>query len=176
MEFRETKLKGAFLILLKRIEDERGYFARAWCSAEFAGRGLTSSISQINVGFSPSKGTLRGLHYQEAPHAESKLVRCTRGAIWDVIVDLRPGSPTRGQWVGAELTADNANMIFAPEGFAHGYQTLCDDTEVGYLTSQPYAPQAARGVRYNDPSLGIAWPLPPRLISRSDESWPDFGP
>ena len=103
-------------------------------------------------------------------------MRCTRGAVWDVIVDLRPGSPTRGQWFGSELTADNANMIFAPEGFAHGYQTLCDDTEVTYLTSIPYAPAAARGVRYNDPSFGIAWPLPPRLISRTDESWPDLRP
>jgi dTDP-4-dehydrorhamnose 3,5-epimerase len=175
MEFREIKLRGAFLIVLKRIEDERGYFARTWCATEFAKHGLTASVSQINSGFNPHKGTLRGLHFQDPPHAEAKLVRCTRGAVWDVIVDLRPESATRGQWFGSELTADNANMMFAPEGFAHGYQTLCDNTEVTYLTSATYAPAAARGVRYNDPSFGISWPLPPRLISRADEGWPDYG-
>lgn len=174
MEFHETRLKGAFLILPERIQDERGYFARAWCSAEFAARGLTSCVSQINVGFSPNRGTLRGMHYQEHPHAEAKLVRCTRGAVWDVLVDLRPGSPTRGEWFGAELTADNAHMLFAPQGFAHGYQTLHDDTEVMYLTSAPYVPSAARGVRYNDPLFGISWPLPPQPVSQADESWPDY--
>ena len=176
MEFKDTGLDGAFLIALRKIEDPRGYFARAWCSGEFAKRGLTSTVSQINVGFNPHKGTLRGLHYQQAPHAEAKVVRCTRGAVWDVIVDLRPGSPTRGRWFGAELTADSANMMYAPEGFAHGYQTLCDDSELSYLTSMPYAPDAARGVRYNDPVLNISWPLPPRLVSKADEGWPDYEP
>jgi dTDP-4-dehydrorhamnose 3,5-epimerase len=174
MHFTETKLKGAFLISLRKIEDQRGYFARAWCTEELARQGLVSSMVQLNTAFSHTSGTIRGLHYQEAPHAEAKLVRCTRGAVFDAIVDLRPGSPTRGQWVGAELSADNSFMLYAPEGFAHGYQTLQDATELCYLTSATYAPSAARGVRYDDPSFGIEWPLPASIISDADQKWPDL--
>src|ERR1700730_1642524 len=174
MEYIEARLKGAFLIHPRKIEDQRGYFARAWCCDEFASHGLVSAMSQLNIGFSHKKGALRGLHYQEAPHAEAKLVRCTRGAVFDVIVDLRPQSPTKGQWVAAELTADSADMIYAPEGFAHGYQTLTGDAEIYYLTSAPYAASAARGVRYNDLAFGIDWPLPVELTSEADQKWPDF--
>ena len=174
MEFTETRLKGAYLVRLKRIEDHRGFFARGFCRDEFASHGLNSNMMQLNVGFSHSKGTLRGLHYQEAPHAEAKFVRCTRGAIYDVIVDVREGSPTRGQWVGAELTADDGTMLYAPEGFAHGYQTLVDNAEMYYLTSAPYASKAAKGVRFDDPLLSIEWPLTVAVISDADRNWPDF--
>ena len=174
MEFSETGLKGACLIQLQKREDERGFFARAWCREEFQQHGLNPDMVQLNTGFSHRRGTLRGLHYQLAPHAEAKFIRCTRGAIYDVIVDLRAGSPTLGKWYGAELTPDNGLMLYAPEGFAHGYQTLRDDTEMYYLTSAPYAPQAARGVRYDDPAFGVRWPLPVSLISAADREWPDF--
>jgi dTDP-4-dehydrorhamnose 3,5-epimerase len=174
MDFIETRLKGAFLIRPQKIEDQRGYFARAWCCDEFASHGLVSAMSQLNIGFNHRKGALRGLHYQEKPHAEAKLVRCTRGAVFDVLVDLRPESATSGQWVAAELTADNADMLYAPEGFAHGYQALADGAEIYYLTSAPYAASAVRGVRYNDPALGIQWPLPVEVISEADQKWPDL--
>ena len=174
MEFTETKLQGAFLITMKKIEDDRGFFARGWCRDEFTKHGLNPNMVQLNVGFSYKKGTLRGLHYQDPPHQEAKFVRCTRGAIFDVIVDLRPGSPTRGQWLGAELTPENALMLYAPEGFAHGYQTLADDTEMYYLTSGFYVASAARGVRYNEPAFGISWPLPIAVISEADQNWPDW--
>jgi dTDP-4-dehydrorhamnose 3,5-epimerase len=174
MEFVETRLQGAYLVRLKRIEDHRGFFARGFCREEFARQGLAPEMQQLNVGFSPAKGTLRGLHYQLAPHAEAKFVRCTRGAIFDVIVDIREGSPTRGQWIGAELTQDNDTMLYAPEGFAHGYQTLTDDAEMYYMTSAAYASSAARGVRFDDPAVGIVWPLPVTVISDSDRKWPDF--
>ncbi len=176
MDFTETPLKGAFLIHLRKIEDHRGFFARGWCDQELADHGLNPRIVQLNIGFSHVKGTLRGLHYQHAPHQEAKLVRCTRGAIFDVIVDLRPDSPTRGQWFGAELTERNALMLYAPEGFAHGYQTLADATEAYYMTSAPYAASAARGVRYDDPAFGIVWPLPVSAISDADRQWPDYRP
>lgn len=176
MEFVETALKGAYLVRPKRIEDDRGFFARAWCRDEFAGHLLNPGIAQLNVAFSHRKGTLRGLHHQHAPHAEAKFVRCTRGAIFDVIVDLRADSPTRGKWFGAELTADNGTMLYAPEGFAHGYQTLADDTEIYYLTSVPYAAAAASGVRYDDEGFGIKWPLPVAVISEADRTWPDYRP
>jgi dTDP-4-dehydrorhamnose 3,5-epimerase len=174
MEFTETNLKGAFVVGLKRIEDHRGFFARGWCRDEFAQHGLNPNMVQLNVGFSQNKGTLRGLHYQVAPHEEAKFVRCTRGAIFDVIVDLRPGSPTQLGWFGIELTAANALMVYAPENFAHGYQTLADDTEMYYLTSGHYSPSAARGVRYNEPAFGISWPLPVAAISDADRNWPDY--
>jgi dTDP-4-dehydrorhamnose 3,5-epimerase len=174
MNFTETRLAGAFLISLSKIEDHRGFFARGWCEDEFAKHGLTSNMVQLNVIFSHKKGTLRGLHYQIPPHQEAKLARCTRGALFDVIVDLRPDSPTRGQWFGAELTPENALMLLAPEGFAHGFQTLADDTEMYYLTSGFYAAAAARGVRYNEPAFGISWPLPVTAISDPDLKWPDF--
>lgn len=174
MEFTETRLPGAFLVRVKRIEDPRGYFGRGWCRDEFAQHGLDPDMVQLNVGFSHRQGTLRGLHYQEPPHAEAKLVRCTRGAIYDVIVDLRPGSPTRGRWFGAELTADSGDMLYAPKGCAHGYQTLTDNADMYYMTSAVYAASAARGVRYNDPTLAIHWPLPVAVISERDQTWPDY--
>jgi dTDP-4-dehydrorhamnose 3,5-epimerase len=174
MRFTETNLPGAFLVDLNRIEDERGFFARGWCMDEFARHGLVAAMTQLNVGYSHKRGSLRGLHYQEHPHQEAKFVRCTRGAIFDVILDLRPDSPTHGQWLGAELTADNRRMLYAPPGCAHGYQTLTEDAEIYYLTSASYAPSAARGVRYNDPAFGIGWPLPVSAISDADASWPDY--
>jgi dTDP-4-dehydrorhamnose 3,5-epimerase len=176
MEFTESPLKGAYVVTPRRIEDARGYFARAWCCDEFAAHGLNAAMLQLNVGFSHAKGTVRGMHFQTAPHAEAKFVRCTRGSIYDVIVDLRADSPTRGQWFGVELTADAGTMLYAPEGFAHGYQTLADETEMYYFTTARYAPAAARGVRYDDPALGIAWPLPVTVISDQDRNWPDLQP
>lgn len=174
MEFEATKLAGAFLVRQKKIVDARGFFARAWCTEEFRQHGLDPRIVQINTGMSHTAGTLRGMHFQEAPHAEAKFIRCTRGAIFDVLVDLRPGSPTRGQWVGYELTAENGHMLYAPEGFAHGYQTLVADTEMYYTTTAMYAGGAARGVRFDDPAFGIVWPLPVAVISDADRAWPDF--
>jgi len=174
MEFTETKLKGAFLVRLKKIEDDRGFFARGWCREEFAQHGLNSNMIQLNVGFSHKPGTVRGMHYQDTPHQEAKFVRCTRGAIYDVIIDLRPDSPTRRQWYAVELTADNGTMLYAPEGFAHGYQTLADDSDMYYLTSALYASSSARGVRYNDAAFGIQWPLPVSVVSDPDQKWPDY--
>jgi dTDP-4-dehydrorhamnose 3,5-epimerase len=174
MEFTETSLKGAWLIRLKKNEDERGYFARAWCREEFARHGLNPDMVQLNTGFSRRRGTVRGMHFQVAPNAEAKLIRCVRGAIYDVIVDLRQESPTFRKWLGVEVTADNGLMVYCPEGFAHGYQTLLDDTETYYLTSAPYAPAAARGVRHDDPAFGIKWPLPITIVSLADQGWPAF--
>lgn len=174
MEFVETRLKGAFIVRIKRIEDFRGFFGRAWCQDEFAKHGLNPNAMQLNVGFSHKKGTLRGLHFQAAPHEEAKFMRCPRGAVHDVIVDLRPDSPTRGQWVGVDLTADNHTMLYAPEGFAHGYQTLDDNTELYYMTTAAYAASSARGVRYDDPAFKIVWPLPVSVISDADKTWPGF--
>jgi dTDP-4-dehydrorhamnose 3,5-epimerase len=176
MEFTETTLKGAFLVGFNKIADHRGFFARGWCRDEFARHGLTANMVQLNVGFSHKKGTLRGLHYQVAPHEEAKFVRCTRGALFDVIVDLRPGSPTRGRWFGAELTAENGLMMYLPEGFAHGCQTLSDDTEMYYMTSAPYVAAAAHGLRYDEPIFGISWPLPVAVISDADANWPRYEP
>jgi len=174
MIFTETKLKGAYVINLERVTDERGFFARRWCAREFASYGLNPAVAQMNVGHSARKGTLRGMHFQVVPYAEVKVVHCSRGALYDVIIDLREGSPTRGQWIGVELTADNGHMLYVPEGFAHGYQTLEDETDLVYQTSQPFAKEAARGVRYNDPGFGIAWPLPVIAISGADKGWPDY--
>ena len=174
MEFTETKLRGAFVVRLRKIEDDRGYFARGWCSQEFTRHGLNPGVAQLNTAFSSRQGTVRGMHYQEAPHAEAKFVRCTRGAIFDVIIDLRPDSTTRGQWFGAELTAQNGVMLYAPEGFAHGYQTLTDNADMYYLTTALYAGAAARGVRYNDPAFDIQWPLSVTQVSESDRDWADF--
>jgi dTDP-4-dehydrorhamnose 3,5-epimerase len=174
MKFTETKLKGAFLVGITKIADHRGFFARGFCRDELAAHGLNPNMVQLNIGFSHKLGTLRGLHYQDPPHQEAKFIRCTRGALFDVIVDLRPDSPTRGQWFGAELTQENGVMMYAPEGFAHGYQTLSDDTEMYYLTTTPYAATAARGVRHSDPAFGISWPLPVAVISDPDASWPDY--
>jgi dTDP-4-dehydrorhamnose 3,5-epimerase len=174
MKFEETRLSGAYLLEIELIEDERGFFARTWCEQEFAERGLDSRLVQCNTSFNKKKGTLRGMHYQIAPHAEVKLVRCTMGAIYDVIIDLRADSKTFKQWVGFELTADNRTMLYIPEGFAHGYQTLSDGAEVFYQMSEYYAPECARGVRWNDPAFRIEWPAAERIISERDLSHPDF--
>lgn len=174
MTFIETPLSGSFLVELERIQDARGFFARAWCQDEFRRQGLNAAATQLNVGYNHRAATLRGLHFQLPPHAEAKFVRCTRGAIYDVIVDLRMDSPTLGKWHGVELTADNNRMLYVPPGFAHGYQTLCDATEMYYLTTSSFAAAAARGVRYNDPAFGIKWPLPADIISEADCRWPDF--
>jgi dTDP-4-dehydrorhamnose 3,5-epimerase len=175
VRFSETGVAGAYLIEIERKGDDRGYFARSWCRSELEARGLSARIEQINVGFNRLRGTLRGMHFQVAPHAETKIVRCTRGSVFDVVVDLRPDSPTFRRWTGVELTADNGRMLYIPEGCAHGYQTLEDASEICYLTSKPYAPDAARGVRHDDPAFGVLWPLPVTSISQADRSWPDFG-
>jgi dTDP-4-dehydrorhamnose 3,5-epimerase len=175
MIFTETALSGAYVIDIERREDNRGFFARIWCKDELDAHGLNTQIVQSNIGFSTRKGTLRGMHYQAAPFEEVKLVRCTHGAVYDVIVDLRPDSPTHKRWIGVELTAGNRRMLYVPAGFAHGYQTLTDDTELFYHTSQLYAPQAASGARYDDSAFGIAWPLPIQVISEADQCWPAYG-
>jgi dTDP-4-dehydrorhamnose 3,5-epimerase len=174
MTFTETELKGAFVVGVRKIEDERGFFARSWCQKELEAAGLNPALVQINMAMSSQKGTLRGMHFQESPYQEAKLVRCTRGAIYDVIIDLRPDSPTHARWIGINLSAENYQMLYAPEGFAHGYQTLTDDAEMYYSTSAFYAPSAARGVRYNDPAFHIRWPLPVSIISDADRQWADY--
>jgi dTDP-4-dehydrorhamnose 3,5-epimerase len=174
LRFSPTALDGVVQIDLEPIEDERGFFARAWCRDEFTAAGLDATFVQENVGFSIRAGTLRGLHYQHAPFAEVKLVRCTAGSVWDVAVDLRPASDTYCQWVGVELSAERRNMVYVPEGCAHGYLTTTDGAEVRYLTSQPYAPDAAAGVRFDDEALGIRWPQAVSVISEQDRSWPSL--
>lgn len=175
MIFSETKLKNAFIIEPKRIEDERGFFARTWCKREFEEHGLNSNLVQCNTSYNHKKATLRGMHYQIAPYEEAKLVRCTRGAIYDVIIDLRPASPGFKQWIGVELTSDNRSMLYIPEGFAHGFQTLTDDSEVLYQMSEFYDGPSGRGVRWNDPAFAIEWPLATgRVISARDQNYPDF--
>jgi dTDP-4-dehydrorhamnose 3,5-epimerase len=176
MVFTETALPGAYIIELQRNQDERGFFARSWCQREFTQHGLDPCVAQCNISYNQSKGTLRGMHFQISPFAEAKLVRCTRGAIYDVIVDLRSSSPTFIHWVSAELTAENHNALYAPKGFAHGFQTLEDDTEVFYQMSEFYTPQAARGIRWNDPALNILWPLEIGPISQKDQAYEDFDP
>lgn len=175
MIFTELALKGAFLIEPERLEDERGFFARTFCVAEFAAHGLIPTVAQCNVSYNRRRGTLRGLHYQAPPHAEAKLVRCTAGAAFDVIVDLRAGSPTRGRWLGVELSAQNRRMLYIPEGFAHGFQTVADDTELFYQISKAHVPQGERGIRWDDPGLAIEWPAPAdRIISHRDLSLPTY--
>jgi dTDP-4-dehydrorhamnose 3,5-epimerase len=174
MRFDETTLRDAWLIEPLPARDHRGFFARTFCAQEYADHGLTTRFVQHNTSHSVAKGTLRGMHFQRAPHGEVKVVSCLKGAIWDVIIDLRPQSPTHRQWRGFELTAENRRQVYVPEAFAHGFQTLCDDTEVGYLISAFYAPDAAAGVRYDDPAFAIEWPLPPTVISEKDRTWPDF--
>jgi dTDP-4-dehydrorhamnose 3,5-epimerase len=174
MKFTETKLKGAFIVEIEKLTDDRGFFARSWCRKEFEAYGLTSRVVQTNVSFNHKKGTLRGMHYQIAPYQESKLIRCTRGAIYDVIIDLRPDSPTYKQWIGVELTADNYTLFFVPEDFAHGFMTLVDDTEITYQVSPFYTPGSEKGIRFNDPTLNIQWPLEVFVISEKDRTWPDF--
>jgi dTDP-4-dehydrorhamnose 3,5-epimerase len=175
--FTETELPGAFVIDIDRHEDERGFFARAWCEREFEEHGLATRVVQCNLAYNHVKSTLRGMHYQAAPHAEVKLVRCTRGAVYDVIVDLRAGSSTFKRWIGVELTAENGRMLYVPEGFAHGYQTLVDGTETFYQVSAFHEPEAERGIRWDDPAFQIAWPQAEhRVISAKDRAWPDYEP
>lgn len=174
MQFDKTTLPGAHLIRPVPAHDERGFFARSFCVREFAEHGLETAFVQHSTSYNIKRGTLRGMHFQRPPHDEVKLVRCLSGAIWDVIVDLRPGSASFGRWQGFELTAQNRHQLYIPKGFAHGFQTLVDDTEVGYLISAFYAPGAACGVRHDDPALAIAWPLPPVAMSERDRSWPDL--
>jgi dTDP-4-dehydrorhamnose 3,5-epimerase len=173
MIFRETKLNGAYIIEPERLEDERGFFARAWCQREFEIKGFNPDVVQCNISFNKKRGTLRGLHYQISPHAEAKVVRCTCGAIFDVIVDLRPDSCTYMAYISVELSAGNRLALYVPEGFAHGFQTLEDDSEVFYQMSEYYHPESARGLRWDDPALGISWPVSPgQLISDRDKGWP----
>lgn len=175
MIFEQTKLGGVFVVDLERREDSRGFFARSWCANEFAAHGLSTEVVQANVSFNPREGTLRGMHYQRAPHAETKLVRCTQGGIYDVVIDLRPKSDTYKQWLGVELTQENRRALYVPEGFAHGYQTLVPDAEVFYQVSEFYTPDAEGGVRWDDPAFGIEWPdAGNAFLSDKDRSWPDF--
>jgi dTDP-4-dehydrorhamnose 3,5-epimerase len=172
MKFIETKLQGAFIIRPDIIEDERGFFARTFCRREFEDHGLNPDLVQCNISFNKQKGTLRGMHYQAAPHTEAKLVRCTAGAIYDVIIDLRRDSPTFRQWLAEELAADSYCMLYIPQGCAHGFQTLTDNAEVFYQHSAAYSPDHACGIRFNDPALNIAWPLPVSVISAKDQIYP----
>ncbi|MDP9015019.1 MAG: dTDP-4-dehydrorhamnose 3,5-epimerase family protein [Pseudomonadota bacterium] len=175
MIFTESPLRGAYLIDMTRMEDERGFFARSFCADEFAARGLATHMSQCSVSFNAKKATLRGLHFQASPHDEEKLVRCTGGALFDVIVDLRPESPTRLGWFGAELTAANRRALYIPKGFAHGFLSLADDTEVFYMISVPHAAGFAKGLRWNDPALAIRWPMQPAVISKRDAEYALLG-
>jgi dTDP-4-dehydrorhamnose 3,5-epimerase len=174
MIFTPTELQDAVIIDPEVREDARGFFARIWCQDELGAQGLNTSVVQVNMSYSRTRGTLRGMHYQRAPHAETKLVRCTMGAIYDVIVDIRPESPTYLRWIGVELSAKNHRMLYIPEGFAHGFQTLTDDVEVTYQVTAFYTPGAEGGARYDDPAFGIRWPLDVTVISEKDRGWPDF--
>ena len=174
MIFVETKLRGLFVIELERLEDERGFFSRSFCKREFEVQGLNLNFVQCNISVNKKKGTLRGMHYQASPYEEAKLVRCTMGGIYDVIIDLRSISQTYKQWVSVELTDDNRKMIYIPEGFAHGFQTLTDNTEVFYQMSEFYKPEYARGIRWNDLQFKIIWPDNDPIISDKDQKWGDF--
>jgi dTDP-4-dehydrorhamnose 3,5-epimerase len=175
MKFTETKLKGAFIIELEERSDSRGFFARTFCAHEFEEHGLKPAVAQCNMSFNHKKGTMRGMHYQIAPATEAKLVRCTRGAVYDAIVDLRPDSPTYLEHIGVELTADNRKALYVPEMFAHGYLTLTDGAEVFYQVSEFYTPGTERGLRYNDPALKIDWPVAIEVISEKDAAWALMG-
>jgi dTDP-4-dehydrorhamnose 3,5-epimerase len=171
MIFSETKLKGAFILEPERAEDERGFFARSWSRREFAAQRLNSELVECNISFSKRRGILRGMHYQAAPYEQAKLIRCTMGSIYDVGIDLRPDSPTRRQWIAVELSAANHRMLFLPEGFAHGFQTLSENSEVFYQMSRYYHPESARGVRWDDPAFGIQWPLPDPIMIERDRNY-----
>ena len=176
MIFIKTELAGAVIIEPERLEDSRGFFARTWCQQEFTEQGLNPNLVQCNISFNKKRGTLRGMHFQEKPFEEAKLVRCTMGAIYDVIIDLRPMSITFKRWASVELTAENRRALYIPAGLAHGFQTLVDDTEVFYQMSESYQPESARGgVRWNDPAFAIVWPLLLTAISDKDQAYPDFG-
>ena len=174
MEFHSTRLRDAYLVQLEPARDNRGFFARTFCVEEFAAHGLETNYPQHSISFSTRKGTLRGMHYQRDPHSEAKLVRCTQGAIFDVIIDIRPDSSTYRRWQEFELSSVNGHQLYIPKGFAHGFQTISNDVEVNYLISAPYKPEAAHGIRYDDPAFGISWPLPVTEISERDSHWPDF--
>lgn len=174
MNFRETELPGVFEVRLELKSDDRGYFARTWCQQEFAAQGLSSRVVQCNTSFNPKKGTLRGMHYQQKPNAEIKLIRCTRGKIFDAVIDLRPASATFKKWTSLILSSSSQNMIYIPEGCAHGFLTMEDDTEVFYQMSEFYSAESARGVRWNDPAFKIEWPTEVEVISERDSSYPDF--
>ena len=174
MKFVETKLKGAYVIEIELISDNRGFFARSWCQKEFSDQGLNPNLVQSNISFNLKKGTLRGMHYQAKPHEEAKLVRCTRGSIYDVIIDIRPDSSTFKSWVAVELSAENRKMLYIPEGFSHGFQTLEDNTEVFYQMSESYFPEYSTGVRWNDLAFDIQFPLEITSISQKDQAYPDF--
>jgi len=171
MIFADTNIKGVFIIEPEVIKDERGFFACTWSQEEFENRGLNARLVQCNMSFNHKRGTVRGMHFQQKPYEETKLVRCTRGAMFDVAVDLRPDSPTRYQWAGVELTSENRRMLYIPEGFAHGYQTLVDDTEISYQMSEYYHPESARGLRWDDPVFGIKWPCEVSVISERDRAF-----
>jgi dTDP-4-dehydrorhamnose 3,5-epimerase len=172
--FRETDLPGAFLIDIEPRTDERGLFARTWCREEFAAHGLDTRVAQTSVSLNRKRGTLRGMHFQAPPRSEVKLVRCLRGAIYDVIIDLRPTSPTFLRHLGVELAGETRRALYIPEGFAHGFQTLADDVEISYQMTVPHAPEAARGVRWNDPAFGIEWPIASPILLARDAAYPDF--
>jgi dTDP-4-dehydrorhamnose 3,5-epimerase len=174
MIFTETKLKGAFIAEIKQLKDERGFFGRSWCRKEMEEHGLNGNVVQANTSLTLKKGTIRGMHYQKHPYEETKFMRCTKGAIYDVIIDLRKDSPTFMQWLGVELTEDNYKMLYVPEKFAHGFMTLKDHSEVTYLVTQFYTPGAEAGIRYNDPGFNIQWPVPVEVVSEKDLSHPDF--
>jgi dTDP-4-dehydrorhamnose 3,5-epimerase len=174
MNFQETKIAGSYVIDVRRIEDPRGFFGRTWCRQEMGEQGLSQEIVQVNTALSLAKGTLRGMHFQRDPHAEVKIVSCPSGAVFDVVLDLRPESPTYCEWFGVELSGDNFRMLYIPEGCAHGYQTLQDNSVLNYTTSVMYAPDHATGVRYDDPAFGIEWPQSVSVVSDADAGWPDF--
>ncbi len=172
MKFTETKLKGAYVIEVEPIEDERGFFARSWCQKEFAEHGLNPNLVQCNISFNLKQGTLRGMHYQAQPHEEAKLIRCTKGAIYQVVIDIRPDSVTFKQWVAVELTAENRKMLYVSKGMASGFQTLVDDTEVFYQMAEFYNPESAKGIKWNDPTLGVQWPKEALVVSANDRDHP----
>jgi dTDP-4-dehydrorhamnose 3,5-epimerase len=174
MRFERTTLTDAWLITLEPARDSRGYFARTFSVDEFAAQGLETNFPQHSISFNASSGTVRGMHFQREPHGEVKLVRCAKGAIWDVIIDIRPASPTFARWQGFHMTEENSCQLYIPKGFAHGFQTLSNDVVVNYLISEPYAPQSAAGVRHNDTMFNITWPLPVSVISEKAMQWPDF--
>ena len=176
MIFYKTKLNDAYIIEIEKLEDERGFFGRTYCEKEFENLGIVSSIKQASISFNNKKGTLRGMHYQTIPNEEAKWVRCSKGAIYDVIIDLRPESPTYLKWLGVELNEDNNMMLYIPPNFAHGLLTLADNTEITYLISEFYSPKSARGIRWNDPAIGIEWPIEIRVISDRDRCWQDYNP
>jgi dTDP-4-dehydrorhamnose 3,5-epimerase len=176
VKYTGTSIGGVFLVDLQPVDDDRGFFARTFCEDEFLRHGLEPHFAQSSIAFSKRRGTLRGMHFQREPHAEVKLVRCTRGAVYDVVIDLRPHSPTYLHWFAAELSAANRRMLYVPHGLAHGYLTLEDETEISYQMSAPYHPEAAAGVRWDDPAFGIHWPIDVTVIAERDRSYPDFVP